>query len=85
METSICQAENGFYWGELVKKLADIFENKVTIRAVAKPEKYFATATLSDCFQCQSAQHIHPFAGSFFSSTQCFDYGTHRAGLCRID
>ena len=27
-EISICQAENGFSWDELVKKLADAFENK---------------------------------------------------------
>ena len=28
MEMSICQAENGFSLDELVKKLADAFENK---------------------------------------------------------
>ena len=28
MEMSICQAENGFSLDELVKKLADSFENK---------------------------------------------------------
>ena len=28
MEMSICQAEKGFFWEELVKKLADAFANK---------------------------------------------------------
>jgi hypothetical protein len=31
-EISFCQAENGFSWVELVKKLADAFENRVAQR-----------------------------------------------------
>ena len=29
---SICQAENGFSLDELVKKVADSYENKVTLK-----------------------------------------------------
>ena len=37
MEMSICQAENGFSLDELVKKLADAFENKAFAVFLAEP------------------------------------------------